>query len=479
VPEFNTLQELLSYHKVNEALQSASGNPEATLRQDQIEDIENNYVFDRVALFNEVGTGKTATGTCLALAWDAQHNVVLMPPILLRQWSKWLRSLHDVGDVLVYQGDPAKRQAMNIAAYRWLLMTIQIFKKDLPRIRRALGERSSTTVVDEAHSVKNVGSANYKAVRDFSDGQGLLLMTGTPISHPSDAYAYVKLKTPNVYRSQAQFENLHVEERDFFGNVVKWRSLEQMNANLMLQATRRLSREVLKHLKLPNYIPIYYDLDPEHLALYNQLADEQLLMLPDGGKIDATSAARLYNALQQIVVNWDHFSGVPELKSKAFDVIDMVADEIDLAQPESSKLIVYTYYRMTSKKVAEHLSKFNAVALYSDIPPRQQEQNMARFLEDPKCRVLVAQPSSGGVGFNPQHVCWEILFVEEPVIPKDFIQASGRVDRDGQVHVPNIRLAIAEGTIQHRLHGNLLAKDKLANKVQGGFMDLRDAIHGR
>jgi SNF2 family DNA or RNA helicase len=479
VPDFNSLQELLGYHKVNEALRITSGREDAQLRQDQIEDIENNFGFDRVKLFNEVGTGKTVTGTVLALAWDAQVNIVLMPPILLRQWQRWLAALHDAGSVLVYRGSPVERQAFDLRSYRWLLMTIQIFKKDMPRLQRAIGDLSRTIIVDEAHSIKNVGSANYKSVRDFSEGEHLVAMTGTPISAPGDAYAYVKLTTPHVYRSQAQFENLHVEERDFFGNVVRWQNLEQMNHNLMLQGTRRLSREVLKHLKDPNYIPIYYDLAPEHMALYNQLADEQLLLLPDGGKIDATSAGRLYNALQQIVVNWDHFSGDPALKSQAFDVIDMVTDEIDLAVPESSKLIVYTYYRMTSRKVTEYLSKFNAVACYSEIAPRQQERNLERFLTDPSCRVLVAQPGSGGVGFNPQAVCWELLFIEEPVIPKDFIQASGRVDRDGQQHIPNIRLAIAEGTIQRRLHDNLLTKDKLANKVQGGFKDLRDAIHGR
>lgn len=479
MPDFNSLQELVNYHRVDEALKLASGRPDAKLRQDQIDDVENNYGFSRVALFNEVGTGKTATGTVLTLAWDAEHNIVLVPPILLRQWVKWLRSLHDVGEVLLYRGDPRKRQAMKLKPYRWLLMTLPIFKKDLPRIRRELGECTTTTLLDEAHAIKNVGSANYKTVRDFSEGQNLLLMTGTPISTPADTYAYVKLKTPHVYRSQQQFENLHVEDRDFFGNITKWRGLEQMNANLMLQSTRRLSREVLKDLKDPNFIPIYYDLAPEHAELYRQLADEQLLLLPDGGKIDATSAGRLYNALQQIVVNWDHFSGDPALRSQAYDVIDMTVDEIDLVNPASSKLIVYTYYRMTSRKVVAYLEKYGAVACYSEITPRQQELNLARFLEDPTCRVLVAQPGSGGVGFNPQAVCWELLFLEEPVIPKDFIQAVGRVDRDGQQHIPNIRLAIAEGTIQRRLHENLLVKDKLANRVQGGFKDLQDAIHGR
>ena len=467
MPDFASLKELLDYHKFP-----------FVLRADQVEDTENLYGFDRIGLFNEVGTGKTATSTCIALAWDTPCNVVLMPPILLRQWYLWLKSLNDVGDVVVYRGTPAERKAFDLRRYRWVLMTIQIFKNDFQHLVRQLGSLDRALIVDEGHCIKNVGSANHKAVRDFAAGHKLQILTGTPISAPGDTYGYVKLKTPAVYRSQAQFENLHVEARDFFGNVTKWMNLEQMNKNLMLQSTRRLAKEVLK-LGMPNYIPIEYDLDAEHLALYNQLADEQLLLLPDGGKIDATSAGRLYNALQQTILNWEHFSGVPSCKSKAFDLIDAVCDEIDVTNQAASKLIVFTYFVMSSRAVVKHLEKLGAVACYSEISAKQQAANIDRFLHDPTCRILVAQPGSAGVGFNPQKVCWEVLFIEEPISPWQFTQGVGRVDRDGQQHVPNIRLGIASGTIQKRLHANLMNKDALANKVQGGFMDLREAIHGR
>lgn len=236
---------------------------------------------------------------------------------------------------------------------------------------------------------------------------------------------------------------------------------------------------MLKDLKEPNFIPIHYELAPEHKRLYDQLADEQLLLLPDGGKIDATTSGRLYNAIQQIVCNWRHFSGVPDVRPAIFDLLDAVADEINLKDPLSSKLIVYTYYVMTSRLMLEYLAPYGAVGCYSEVSAKQQERNIDQFLTDPACRILVAQPGSGGMGWNPQKVCWELLFVEEPVIPLHFIQGVGRVDRDGQEHVPNIRLAIAEGTIQRRLHHRLLDKDALANEVQGGYKDLRDAIHGR
>jgi SNF2 family DNA or RNA helicase len=58
-------------------------------------------------------------------------------------------------------------------------------------------------------------------------------------------------------------------------------------------------------------------------------------------------------------------------------------------------------------------------------------------------------------------------------------QALSRVYRQGQRFNVNVRIGLAEGTIQHRLHQRLLDNDQLANTVQGGFQDLRDAIYGK
>lgn len=476
-PDFDTLAELLDYYKLP-----------FELRADQIGAIEETVPFDRVGLFAEVGTGKTAMATVLALCWDNDINIVLMPPILLRQWERWLKSVRNAGAVLIYRGTVKVREELRatLMRHRWVLMSPGIFKNDYNLLAQMLVGKTLTGIIDESHMLKNVGSQTYKKVRDFFLGHNLQMLTGTPLSAPGDAYAYVKLKTPSVYRSQKQFEDIHVEERDFFGNIQKWRNLPLLKTNLMLQSVRLLTADVLKHLHKPNYIPIYYDLDPEHRRLYNQLMDEQLLLLPDGGKIDATSASRLYNAAQQIICNTAHFSG-ENFRPACFDLVDQVCDEIDVdnqsvnedGTPAASKLIIFTYYRMTSKAVVDYLAHRGAVACYSDVTAKNQEANIDRFMTDPTCRILVAQPTSAGFGLNPQAVCHEALWLETPVVPKDFHQGVGRIYRDGQRHVPNVRIAIADGTIQVRLHERLLLKDELVNQVQTGYQDLRDAIAGR
>jgi hypothetical protein len=450
-----------------------------TLRPDQFESVEELKDYPRAGLYCDVGTGKTVMATCLTLCWDADVNVIIMPPILLKQWHRWLTSIGNIGDILIYRGTLKERKAMDITKFKWVMMSIGILKNDYKRIHDALAPKTKTVLVDEATSIKNPSSGNHKAVASLAEDSNLSLLTGTPLSTPHDAYAYVKLITPGTYRSKTQFDNIHVAERDFFEKVTQWKNLDLMQSNLMLHSVRLLKENVLKNLKQPNYIPIEYELEKEHMALYKVLAEEQILLLETGGKIDATSASKLYNALQQIIVNWDHFSGNEDARSTTFDLIDHVMDSAAVMNPKNSKLIICSYYRITSAKILQYLQEFGAVGIYGDVSAKQQEINSERFAFDPTCRILVMQPMSGGFGSNYQHVCSEVLFAEAPRMPLHFNQVVGRVYRDGQPNVPNIHIGIASGTIQKHLFENLLHNDQLLNRVQGGFQDLRDAVYGK
>jgi SNF2 family DNA or RNA helicase len=437
----------------------------------------------------EVGTGKTFAATCCVLykrllSQRRRYCIVTMPPILIRQWRRWLEKIIDrrTGKrlaALEYRGSPKRRRELNLHEYQFILMSMQIFKKDYDYLMRLFEHEDVDVIVDEAHSVKNIESDNFKRTRDFATGRDLLLLTGTPLSKPGDAYAYIKLISPQVYRNHNHFEALHVEERDFFGNVTKWSNLEFLRDNLLLNSVRVLKEKALPYLKKPLYIPIPYALAPEHQKLYERLAEEQLLLLENGGKIDATTGPRLYNALQQIVCNPGHFSGDPEMESAAHELLDQTIEELGVEDPANSKLIISSNYRMTNRGLLEYLKPYNAVGLYSEISPKRQDENKERFVDDRECRVICIQPESAGAGTDGwQTVCSNVYFMESPVFPRPFHQVVGRVDRDGQVTMPQIRMPMAEKTIQVKLFNDLLKKDELVNKVQPALQDLREAIYG-
>lgn len=446
--------------------------------------------IQRRGLYAQPGLGKTAISTVIALYQHIvegyQHTIVLMPPILLLGWYRWLQKISGVTAV-VYWGTPSERKLINLDR-DFILMSMQIFKKDIEYLSHVFEHLRVQGIVDEATSIKNVGSDNHRMTRDFFVGRSLSLLTGTPLSTPADAYAYVKLVAPTIYRNQNHFEAVHVAEKDFFDKVTKWVNLDLLAENMLVNSVRVLKNDVLK-LPLPTYVPMPYQLDPEHAKLYKKLGEEQLLLLEDGGKIDATTAQKLYQAMQQIVLNPDHFSGNEKMRSVGYDVLDEVLCEVGIAERNgrgtlvpregSEKLIIFANYKMTMRKLLYYLEKFNVVACYGEISPGRQINNIDRFINDPTCRVLAANPISAGYGVDGvQKVCADVLFFELPRTPKDFEQAVDRVDRDGQENQVTVRIALAEGTIQVRLQENMLNADALVNRVQGGFKDLRDAIFG-
>lgn len=449
----------------------------------QVERVNNLSQYLRGAKYWEGGTGKTASAThwCLhnSIATGTEHWVLLVPPILLNQWERWLSSVvHKRSgtplSVTVYRGTKKQREALSLDS-DFVVMTYGILKNDYDRVSGFFRGRKYGVVCDEAQAIKNIESQNHKAVREIASDRPLMMLTGTPITNPGDSYAYIKLIAPHIYRNLRHFEQLHVEERDEYDNVNKWMNLDLLAENMKVQTTRAIRRELTNELPPVVTTVVRYNLDPAHLALYNRIADEKLVELDDGREINAISAQALRMALQQIVLNWGHFEGVEGRRPAGLDLVETVFDELE----PGGKLVVVANFRMSNALLLKELSKYGARAIYGDVTPRGKEEALRAFLSDPGCRCLVVQPQSAGIGLDGlQRVCSDMLFLETPTTAPNFHQTIWRLDRDGQTKPVHVRIGIAEKTSQVRLFRDLLSNDEEINSIQGSIADLRDSIHG-
>lgn len=443
----------------------------------QKKDAITTYLSDRSAIFYDVGGGKTLVSTLAMLLWGEPHNLIVCPPILLPQWQSWL---NDVGqmDTSVFAGPKRTIEMLN---HKWVIMSHAIFRDSYEGIKKFYANKQVAITVDEAQALKNPRSVLFRSVNNFiSPDRRIILLTATPTSKPEDTYAYVKIKTPSIYRSMGHWENLHVAERDIFGSITKYRGLDNVAEWFAIKSIKRTKKELFGDNLDPVFAPLKYNLAPKHMKLYNKLCEEQLLLLPDGNKIDATSAQRLRHAVQQIIINMAKFSGDPKDRSVTFDLLDEVLEEVDPLAQGKSKLCIWTYYQSSSALVAEYLQakfgKESTVAAYGAV---DSAKSVDRIMHDDSARILVAQPTSVGVGLNLQHVCSEMLFLETPTVPMLVRQAVGRVDRAGQKIRPTIRFGLAAGTIQPQLFNNLLKNDEFVTKVERSPASLRDEIFGR
>lgn len=441
----------------------------------QIVDIEQFVQWRKSLNRYEVGTGKTVISTVVSLMCEVETTIVCVPPILLLSWERWLNKVSE--KVLRYQGSPKVRKNMKLLGNRWILMSHAIFRIDFERLMKEFQDVEVETIIDEAQAIKSPKAKLYTCIGLMSKNRRLQMLTGTPTSKPLDCYTYIRLKTPDLYRSYAHFENSHVAEKDFFGSVSAYQGLDILAENFGLRSILRTKEEVHGYNNAPLFPDTTYELSEDHMDLYKELVEQQLLLLDDGSKIDATTAQRMYHALQQIIVNYDYFSGDPTKRSAAYDLVDSVIEQTDCANQAKSKLIIWTVYKRTSRSILAYLAKqgHKAVGAYSEV---NSAKSFVQFMEDPTTRILVAQPQSAGAGLNPQSLCWESLTIETSTVPMLSRQANGRLDRVGQMHKPSMRYAVANNTVQVTLLDKLLKADELVQKVERTKTSLRKELYG-
>lgn len=441
----------------------------------QIEVINDLAGLDGAGLWLDMGCGKSYCSTAQALYFHIMYRmrtVVIVPPILIKQWVSWLRSLKPSLKVTEYRGTPAERKKLDLSA-DFVVVGIQIFKMDYQRFHDAYDLQSRCIIVDEATMICNVGSDNHKKVWDFRCGPTILL-TGTPANKPTDAYGLLKFTAPGEFQTERQFLNVFVKEYDFFGNACGYMNLDLLAEKLRINSKRVLLEDIYDQMPPVSYIPLQYDMEPAHYKLYKKLAEEQILMLENGDKIDATQSNNLIHRLGQIILNYAHFSGNPKDVSSGFDLIEETLSELG-----NGKLVVFANYRMTISNITQHFAKYNPVAVNSEITAKQKDKNVERFVHDPDCRMFVAQPTSAGYGIDGlQKVCNTAIFIEPCSSGRDFHQAVARLARQGQVKPVHIYLAVASKTLQVKRFDMLLHNDSITNQVVRSAVELRKVIYG-
>lgn len=430
------------------------------IRWHQVTGLNLAMVWDRAALFDEQGTGKSIQAQAWVI-WNAAVGnkcVCLMPPILLGQFvsnlKKTFKGVDNRLKVVVYKGLKAKRCKM-VDDFRVngfpdiVLMSYQLFMKEGWMFK----DHYEALLADEA-KLGNEETATNKEILNFMGEPGqknALILTGTPAGNDlRDLYGFIQFLTPDTYRSRLHFNTLHVDMQNIPTRIMKgseiairevavvknFRNLELLNQNLYKRARRVEKKDVLE-LKEKNIIPFSLDLSEPHMKAYRKFVTEMLLEFDDGSILNGVSSAAMRNNCMQAVVHPD-LLGVKE-RSEIFEAIDYLLESI----LPTGKVLIFAHYRKTVEAIVEQYKQYNPAVIYGG---SNTEKNRVKFLEDPTCRMAVANYRAGGIGLNFQSVCSNIIAAEPTTVPGDFDQATDRIHRSGQVNICNIYVLLPKGT---------------------------------
>lgn len=432
------------------------------------------------AILAEMGTGKTLTViTILRHLYEKYGRVlrtlVVTPPITLQNWKREWESGSKVGDrVRIAHGPRAKRlEAIEggeivLTNYESLIMP-DVFKK----LERWVPE---VIVYDESSRIKDYKSKRTKAALKLSMlARHRYILTGTPIlNSPVDIFTQFKAMDlgetfgENFFTFRARYlydANSGMPQSKYFPNwKIRPGALEEINKKIYTKAVRVTKAECLD---LPPLVKktLYVDLTPEQEKAYLEMKKEFITYIQDQACV-ATIALTKAQKLMQIVTGFAQVNDKP-VPLSAKPRLDVLKDLLTELTPEH-KVIVWAVYKQNYLVISNICKALGIeyVEIHGEIPDKEKFAAVDKFNLDPKIRVLIGHPGSGGIGINLTASDYSIYFSRGFSLEHD-LQSEARNHRGGsEIHERITRIDIvAQGTIDEAITKALANKQTISETV--------------
>lgn len=462
--------------------------------------VKRSLVEDELALFWEVGTGKTrATIDMLRYKYGKadklMKTLILSPKITLTNWKNEFKKYSKVHprDVVVLSGSGAQNVKQFIEAVeenhalskeKIVILNYEALQNE--KMFTFLVDWSPEIIVaDEAHRLKNPESKRAKLTIKLGDkAKYRYALTGTPILNTAmDVFNIFRFldsgKTfgTNFWKFRSVwFEDENAEwqgKQNYFPKYVpRPDTYQEFNKLIYKKAIRAIKSECLD---LPDFVrkEIHVELSPEQARLYKDMKDEYIAYIDDVMKTDTPRAVVAQMAvtkalrLMQIVTGYAKDEEGEIYKIKKNPRIDALSDLLEDLAPYH-KIIVWSIFHENYADIAEVCKKLKLsyTELHGKIKQSERDKNINSFNLDPDCRVLIANQAAGGIGINLVPSDISVFYSKGFSLEQD-IQAEGRNYRGGsEMHKKVTRIDIvAPGTIDELIAQALSSKQDIATKI--------------
>ncbi len=380
-------------------------------------------------LCDDMGLGKTHQAIALMAAMtaaDPSLNVlVVCPTSLMHHWRDKL--------------------AQYLPGVPVTLTTYGLVRSRFEQFR---GKRFDLVVLDEMQTIKNADTATHHALRAIEKRIAVGL-TGTPIeNHEGELKTLLDFVVPGYLPK-------FVEDRG---------TLQRLVRPFVL---RRTKAQVLTELPPKIVDKRYCDLTPEQRTLYRRVIDARAkplrAQLRAGAHVSYVHIFAALNYLKQICNHPASASGgfgadVPSGKWEMFTEL------LDECMSSGLKVVVFSQYLSMLDIIEKHLvmSDVGYASIRGNTADRGAE--IARFRDDPQCRVFTASLRAGGLGIDLTSASVVIHYDRWWNQARED-QATDRVHRLGQNKGVQVIKLITRNTIEEKIDALIASKAALATEL--------------
>lgn len=458
----------------------------------QLEAINRAAATRHFALFFEMGTGKTGTAiNCLRWKFMAKgsllRTLIVGPPIVLENWKNEfaIHSNINLKDITVLYGKGSLRKELLITK-GWnedgpiphIFITNYEALTVMPEVFELLLKWNPEVIVwDEAHKLKDMKSKRTKKAIALSDrARYRYILTGTPVlNSPMDLFAQFRVLDGGAtfganffaFRNRYFYDkNAGMPSQRYFPD---WRiredALEDINKRI-----KNLSARVKKEecLDLPPLVRknIFVSLGADQEKHYEEMRKHFITYINDKActaELALTKALRL----QQIASGYIKTEDGTEIKLKDNPRLEALHDLLEELTP-NHKVLVWACFKENYEQIRSVCDdlKIGYVEVHGETPSSRRFESVENFNNDPKIRVFIGHPGSGGIGINLVSASYSIFYSRSFSLEHD-LQAESRNHRGGShIHAKITRIdLIAKDTIDELIQERLAKKEAISEKV--------------
>jgi len=408
----------------------------------------------KALLADEVGLGKTIeVGMILKEMHFRETNdsvLILTPAQLAKQWQAELREKFGLEFVCNYDDD-----FNGFDSHDYIIASIDTAKSD--RYRQAVLKRHwDVLVLDEAHYVKNEETDRYELIDQLTYNYAFFL-TATPIQNElTDLYNVVSLLRPGLFGTRDVFHQYFINSDQ--ETLVNRNELQDRLNKVMIRNRREDTDVDFTERRVDTR---KFDPSPAERELYQAVSDYvkgaysqdqgQKLVLMLLQKEVVSSPEALETTIRKRLDDQSELTQTEELESiiDLINNIDTVTKQerlLDIVEEarenvEKGRVIVFTQFRATQRRVAERLASegYTVHSFHGGHSSQEKEEIIESFEEQGGILVSTDAMSEGrNAQFCNILVNWDL-----PWNPMRVEQRIGRIHRIGQkrqVYVFNMAL---------------------------------------
>lgn len=186
-------------------------------------------------------------------------------------------------------------------------------------------------------------------------------------------------------------------------------------------------------------IPVHVTLSPKERKAYDQMRDELALELASGELIEAPNALAKIMKLRQVTAGFVKDTETKEIHVVGTSKQKAVSEVVNIQLAGEKRLVVFAYFRAECDALAAMLRRTNKGATVEVVTgatkPKDRLAIRQRFADvsgNPERTILVAQARTMSLSVNELVTAQHAVFVSLSERRDDWVQARGRLDRNGQ-----------------------------------------------